>query len=108
MYTMPKRKMLTLSDTAADFLPKLAGYHDQGAYVSQLITAAAIEAQLLATGDLVETLLDQVSVQDDYQIAFAQAQDADLGTLRRLVRKLIRDVATHEQEIIRLKEQLLR
>jgi len=38
---MPRRKTLTLSDKAADLLPQLAGYRDQGAYVSQLIESIA-------------------------------------------------------------------
>jgi len=39
---MPKRKVLTLTDKAADLLPRLAKkYHDQGAFVSQLIEGAA-------------------------------------------------------------------
>jgi hypothetical protein len=46
MNTMPKRKVLILSDRAAELLPKLAGYQEQGRYVSRLIEAAGESASL--------------------------------------------------------------
>ncbi len=96
---MTKRKTLTLTDEAAGLLPKLAGYHDQGLYISQLIVAAAGAAQLVPTKDPEEVQTE--FTQEDYQAAFAQAQDADLATLRRMVRKLIRDVAAMRTELER-------
>ena len=93
---MTKRKTLTLTDEAADLLPKLAGYHDQGLYMSQLIVAAAIAANLIPGKEPEEVQTD--FSQEDYQAAFAQAQDADLVMLRRMVRKLIRDVAAMRAE----------
>jgi len=101
---MPKRKLLTLTDDAAEFLPKLAGYHDQGAYVSQLIATAAVDANLVSAQDLAETQVDQDRPQEAYQSDFAQAQDADLVTLRRIVRKLLRNMAALEEEVARLKQ----
>jgi hypothetical protein len=94
MNAMPKRKVLTLTDEAADLLPKLARYHDQGTYVSQLITAAAQHTSLEDVEDV---------------------EKADIVTLRRLVRDLLRDMAdvkmvvgkipALEQELERLKEE---
>lgn len=44
MNPMPKRKVLMLTDKAAELLPRLAGkYHHQGDYVSHLIEAAAAQ-----------------------------------------------------------------
>ena len=98
---MPKRKTLTLSDDAAEVLPKLAGYHDQGIYISQLIMSAAVDANLVSAEEVhVQTTSEeQGQVQDTYQALFAQAQDADLPALRRMVRKLIREVAAVRLEL---------
>lgn len=65
-----KRKTLTLTDRAADLLGTLAGYHDQGLFVSQLIEAAA--------------------TQEDRR---AQVEQADLPTLRKLLQEVLVEVA---------------
>jgi hypothetical protein len=80
---MPKRKLLTLSDEAAEILPKLAGYHDQGTYVSQLIMEAAKQTDPEEVGEL---------------------EEADIATLRRMVQRLMRDVAGLKDEVAGLKE----
>jgi DNA-binding transcriptional ArsR family regulator len=49
MNPMPKRKVLMLTDKAAELLPRLAGkYHNQGDYVSHLIEAAAEQQSAVA------------------------------------------------------------
>ncbi|HMA38019.1 MAG TPA: hypothetical protein VKY74_26455 [Chloroflexia bacterium] len=46
---MPKRKVLLLTDKAAELLPRLAGkYHKQGDYVSHLIEVAAEQQSAVA------------------------------------------------------------
>lgn len=53
---MSKRKMLTLTDRAAELLPRLAvKYHEQGTLVSRLIEEEAIrreQAKAAEQGDL--------------------------------------------------------
>lgn len=57
---MPKRKVLMLSDKAAELLPRLAGqYHQQGAYVSRLIEAAAEQQTAVAPALARLTQLEQ-------------------------------------------------
>jgi hypothetical protein len=75
MDPMPKRKMLTLTDHAAELLPRLAGkYHDQGTYVSQLIEDAAVS-----------------------QSRAAEVEQADLAALRQIVADLIQRVELLER-----------
>ncbi len=96
---MPKRKTLALTDEAAEVLPKLAGYHDQGNYISQLIMSAAVEANLVPAQEIQVQTSSSADVQDSYQTLFAQAQDADITALRRMVRKLIREVVAIRGEL---------
>src|SRR4051812_22916021 len=68
MNAMPKKKLLTLSDRAAELLPQLAGYHDQGAFVSRLIEEEA-NRQALAKA----------------------IEQEDLPTLREIARELLQE-----------------
>ncbi len=80
---MPKRKLLTLTDEASAILPKLAGYHDQGTYVSQLIMEAARQTS---------------------QIEGEEFEEVDLAALRRMVQRLARDVTALKGEVASLRE----
>lgn len=71
---MSKKKLLTLTDRAAELLPQLAGYHDQGAFVSKLIEDAAERKQDAAV-----------------------VEQADLTTLRQLVADLMQEMQALKQ-----------
>lgn len=68
---MPKKKLLTLSDRAAELLPQLARYHDQGALVSRLIEDEAARRDRAAT-----------------------IEQGDLESLRTVARELLQEVET--------------
>ena len=89
MHTMPKRKTLTLTDKAADLLPRLSGYRDQGTYVSQLIESAADHTDPIVLAEAQEV------------------EEADLPTLRRLMRRLMRDLNEMEVRLIEVEHEII-